>query len=301
MKKTNKIIIMLTLLILVGVIVVWQSNGIEPKVITVANANVESAALPFTYNNYAAALKVYVNDEGMVNYAELKKHPEKLNAFLGALATLERQTYDNWKEREKIAFWVNAYNSLTLKAILENYPIRSSFFRSLKFPKNSIRQIPGVWDKLQFVVMGRKITLNEIEHKILRVKFDKPRIHMALVCAAMSCPPLRNEPYQPEKLDKQLDDQSRKFMSNTMKFKMDKEKNRVYLSVIFKWFGGDFVKKFKPTEGFADHKEAQRASLNFISRYLNENDAQYLKDSKYKIEYLDYDWTLNQQQKESQK
>ena len=141
------------------------------------------------------------------------------------------------------------------------------------------------------------MTLEDIEHKQLRAKFTEPRIHMALVCAAMGCPPLRNEAYRGEKLNTQLNDQSKKFMSHSGKFKIDRANDTVYLSKIFDWFGEDFVKKFKPEKGFAGPKDPQRASLNFTAKYLTKTNSEYLRDKKYKIKFLDYDWSLNEQKK----
>ena len=258
---------------------------------------ISNTSMDAALDEYDAVLKEYVDDKGLVNYQQLKAHSKRLDAFLTAVAGTKKTEYDIWSENDKIAFWINAYNVYTLKTIIKNYPIKSGFFASLRYPKNSIRQISGVWDKLKFDVTGKKMTLDHIEHNQLRAKFKEPRIHMALVCAALGCPPLRNEAYRGEKLNAQLDDQSKKFMSHNGKFKIDRTKNMVYLSKIFDWFGEDFVKKFKPEKGFTDHKDPQRASLNFAGKHLSQADAEYLRDKKYKIKYLDYDWSLNEQKK----
>ncbi|KKK47462.1 hypothetical protein LCGC14_3154940 [marine sediment metagenome] len=202
----------------------------------------------FSYDDYATVLRKHVDDKGMVSYAGLKENPEELNRFVRALAVLEPKTYEGWDETAKIAFWINAYNALTLKAIINHYPIKAGLISGLAYPANSIRQIPGVWDKLQFLVMGQKMTLNQIEHETLRAKFNEPRIHTALVCAAVGCPQLRNEPFVGEKLNAQLDDQSKGFVTNPAKFRIDRDNGKVYLSSIFKWFGGDFVKSHAPQD-----------------------------------------------------
>ncbi len=252
-------------------------------------------AQSFSYDDYADALKAYVNDNGMVNYAQLKSHSEKLDSFLSSLAALDRNVYDGWQNPAKIAFWLNAYNACTLKAIIDHYPIQSSFFASLRYPKNSIRQISGVWDKLQFTVMGQPMMLDGIEHGTLRKEFHEPRIHMALVCAAMGCPPLRNEPYTGDRLSAQLDDQARRFLSNPAKFRIDAQGGTVYLSSIFKWFGEDFVTKYGVDQGYGNHSAVERAVLHFISGYLGKEDADRLSAGDYSISYLDYDWSLNEQ------
>ncbi|RME78198.1 MAG: DUF547 domain-containing protein [Planctomycetota bacterium] len=212
-----------------------------------------------------------------------------------SLASQSKKEYKSWSLKEQLAFWINAYNGLTLKLIINHYPIQSSFFKSLAYPKNSIRQISGAWDSITHDVMGEKLTLDTIEHKILRKYFHEPRIHMALVCAAMGCPPLRNEPYLPSKLDSQLDDQTKKFLSNNKKFKIDRKEKIVYLSAIFSWFGKDFVEKYGTKTKFKDHSEPERAVLNFISSYLSKDDKEFLEKEKYSISYFKYDWSLNEQ------
>jgi len=248
----------------------------------------------FDYEGFSATLGKNVDDNGMVGYKTLKADRKALDKFAAAVGALPPEVYNGWTEAEKIAFWINAYNGLTLKAIIDHYPIEPSFIASLRFPKNSIRQIPGVWDKLKFRVMGGEMTLDEIEHSRLRRDFNEPRIHVALVCAAMGCPPLRDEPFTGEKLDGQLDDQTTRFLSDPEKFRIDRSKGRVYLSPIFKWFGGDFAKSYGTDAKFAGHGESERAVLSFIGAYLSESDAEYLSKGDYDIEYLDYDWSLNE-------
>lgn len=250
----------------------------------------------FSYDDYAAVLKDHVDDKGMVNDKKLKAAPQRLNALITAMSKVNQKSYDRWNNNEKIAFWLNAYNVLTLKVIIDNYPIKSSFFRSRIYPKKSIRQIPGVWNKIKFNVMRQDLTLGHIEHKILRKKFNEPRIHMAIVCAAKGCPPLLNKPYTAQRLNEQLDDRTRRFLANPKKFKLDRDKKRVYLSPIFKWFADDFVDKYGSEENIAKHSKNTSAVLNFVATYLNKNDSDNLRSGKLKIKYLKYDWSLNEQQ-----
>ena len=142
--------------------------------------------------------------------------------------------------------------------------------------------------------MGQNLTLGHIEHKILRVEFDEPRIHMAMVCAAMGCPPLRNEPYTGDKLQEQLDDQTRRFLANAEKFKIERTKKSIYLSPIFKWFADDFIKKYGPQKNIGRHSKKDSAVLNFIASYLENTQKDYVLTGKYKIKYLKYDWSLNE-------
>ena len=205
---------------------------------------------PFSSSDYRAVLHAHVDDRGTVDYSRLKADMGKLDAFVASLAVGNPAIFEKWPEKDKIAFWSNAYNALTLEAIVDHYPIRATGLKSLLYPENSIRQIPGVWDKLKFGILGRELTLDAIEHSILREKFEEQRIHLALVCAARGCPQLRNEPYDGAKLDEQLDDQARRFFADPAKFRLDRDKATVFLSPIFKWYGQDFVKRYGNTANF---------------------------------------------------
>ena len=282
-RKLNTHICLVAVLVLAGLV---ASHGSAKK----------AEAQSFDFSDYDAVLKTFVNDKAMVNYKQLKAQAEPLDAFVGALAGLGPDRYETWGEKDKIAFWLNAYNGLTLKVIIDNYPIKASFWRSRIYPKNSIRQIAGVWDEITFNVMGRKLTLEHIEHKILRVKFNDPRIHMAMVCAAMGCPPLRNEPYVGAKLDEQLNGQAGHFLANSAKFNIDRREGRLYISPIFKWFVEDFVKSYGSQANIGGHDRQESAVLNFIASYLPEADKNYVLGGKYDIKYLKYDWSLNEQQ-----
>ncbi len=244
---------------------------------------------------YAATLRAFVDATGMVDYEGLKRNPRHLNTYLHYISTVPEQTMDPWSDPDKIAFWINTYNALTLKAILDHYPIKSSFFRSLTYPKNSIRQIPGVWKKLKFTVHNRRMTLEHIEHKILRVQFNEPRIHVALACAAKGCPALRHEPYAGPRLDAQLNDQAAAFLADITKFKIDRKKNIVYVSPIFKRFGKDFVKTYAPPENTGDLDLELSAVMNYLATHADALFRPYLYRGKYEVKVLDYDWSLNEQ------
>ena len=248
----------------------------------------------FNLTHYTQVLRHVDKKSGLVDYRRIQEKPDDLLTFVKQVAEVTSEQYESWSQSEQLAFWCNVYNGLTLQAIVEHYPITKKPKITQDAPANSIRQIPGVWKGHKWRVMGREMTLDEIEHKVIRPRFEKPEIHMALVCAAMSCPPLRHEPFTGEKLQAQFDDQTRRFLADALRFKIDRAGKTVYLSAIFQWFGEDFVKGFVPKQGFGSHSEAERASLHFISQYLSESDAAYLRKGKYRIAYLPYDWSLNE-------
>ncbi len=246
---------------------------------------------------YGAVLSQHVKGQGMVDYRALKANRRELDRYVRSLAGLDPKAYHAWNDPQKIAFWVNAYNGLTLKVIVDHYPIKKGgLISGLRFPDSSIRQIPGAWDEIRHAVMGKPMTLDQIEHDVLRKQFNEPRIHLALVCAAMGCPPLRNEPYTGDRLDAQLNDQARRFFADPHKFRIDRRQNVVYLSSIFKWFGGDFAGKYATSE-FQQAGTGLRPVLNFVSRHVSPEDVQYLKGQPYTVDYLDYDWSLNEERK----
>ena len=253
-------------------------------------------AEPLSNDLYAGVLKVYVNDQGLVNYKELKANRRDLDAYLALMNGVSASDYEKWAAEEKIAFWINAYNALTLKSIIDHYPIQASLLRSLQYPKNSIRQISGVWDRLTHPVQGQEMTLDYIEHEILRKQFQEPRIHFALVCASRGCPFLRNEPYDGKRLKEQLDDQVRRFLGKKQNFEIQEEKKIVSVSSLLDWYGDDFIAGNAPGEAYPGHRDGERATLAFVSRYLPDQEKAYLRRGDYHIRYVEYDWRLNEQE-----
>jgi hypothetical protein len=174
---------------------------------------------------------------------------------------------------ERLAFWINAYNILTIDLILDHYPVASirdigSFF----FP---------VWDKPVATIEEREVSLGFIEHEILR-KMGEPRIHAAIVCASTSCPPLARTPYRPESIDRELSAAMTTWLASPKKgIAIDRDQKQIRLSAIFKWFGEDF--------------EAAGGVLSSVAPFVSPEDASWLKEhgDSASVRYFDYDWTLN--------
>lgn len=251
----------------------------------------------FSHDSYARLLAARVDGRGQVDYAGLRQNPKDLDEYLETLARLEAASYETWPSGHKIAFWINAYNALTLKAVIDHLPIRASGSKAAESSKSSIRQIPGVWNRLEFRVLGQAMTLDRIEHKILRKEFREPRIHLALVCASMSCPPLRREPYLGETLETQLEDQVRRFLAKPENFAFDRARREVLISSIFKWYGGDFVEAYEPSSGFQGLGRTERAVLLFCALHVPEAERRWLETTSYRVLYQKYDWSLNEQEK----
>lgn len=215
---------------------------------------------------YAALLKKYVKNSH-VNYDGFKQDERLLNEYL---AILSHANVKLLSEKSRFAFYINAYNAFTIKLVLTKYPGINSIKETGSFFSNP-------WNQKFISLQGKTITLDHIEHKILRPKFKDPRVHFAINCASKSCPPLRDEPYEGQTLENQLNDQAESFI-NDKKNTFIKQ-GTLFASKIFKWFEADF----------------SDTPLLFIRRYATGELKEQLDSSgeNIKIDYLDYDWTLN--------
>ena len=227
-----------------------------------------------------------------VDYAQLTRDRSVLDAALTSFNGPDTVAEPSWTGAERFAFWINAYNAFTIAAIVNHYPIRARWF-SLA-PSNSIRQIDGVWTKLKWKAAGRELTLDEIEHGILRPAFKDPRVHFAINCASRSCPPIREEPYVADHLDAQLDDAARRYLASPSGVRITG--NRLQVSSIFKWYGEDFVARFA---GPNDQRrsERDRAILGVIAVYGPPEAAELARSGRAQIEFLSYDWSLNDRER----
>lgn len=233
----------------------------------------------FDHSAWNALLEAHVVD-GMVNYDAFAASHEFI-AYLNALA---RTDPSNLPRHDQLSFWLNAYNAYTIRLINvhgERESIRN-IDKSFGFLKAY-----GPWKEKIAVVGGHAYGLDEIEQDIIRPRFNEPRVHFALVCAAMGCPPLRSEAYVGERLDAQLDDQARIFLASPAKNRVDVSTRTVYLSPIFVGFR-DYIKDFGGTE---------RAVGRFIARYYADGpERRLLESGDFEVKQTNYDWTLNSQQ-----
>ncbi|MBW2590490.1 MAG: DUF547 domain-containing protein [Deltaproteobacteria bacterium] len=215
---------------------------------------------------YATLLEKYVK-QGQVDYQGFKAEEAKLDQYL---KVLEKTDSDNLSRNEQFSFYINAYNAWTIKLILSGYP-------GVKSIKDLGVFLKKPWKKKICRIDGDVITLDDIEHKILRPRFKDPRVHFAINCAALSCPPLISEPYRGDTLNRQLDHSVRAFINNPQRNYL--EDNTLYISKIFKWFSEDF------------HDDV----VGFFLKYAQGDLKKQLEESKSKIKvkYLDYDWSLN--------
>jgi hypothetical protein len=221
---------------------------------------------PVSHDIWDGLLKKHVKSNGFVDYKGFIKDKATLQKYLDQLSSAHPQ--DSWSREEKMAYWINAYNAYTVKLIVDNYPVKS-----IKDIKNGIPFVNTVWDIKFIKIQGEEYDLNNIEHGILRKDFEDARIHAAVNCASVSCPVLRDEAFVANKLDAQLDDAMKKFVNDGERNKISASNPK--LSSIFKWFSGDF-------------KDDAGSVRKFVNKY-----AQTKINESADIEYLDYDWNLN--------
>ncbi len=291
-----KTIFLITILVLTIFSSFTKSRNNQNSFVYYAISAEETNRFDQRHSIYDSLLKEHVQD-AKVNYKGIIKSSEKFNDYITQLGLVSQEVYQNWTDEVRLAFWINAYNAFAIKAIIDNYPIKRNYsLIGLFLPSNSIRQISGVWTDLQFQAVGRKVTLGEIEHEILRKEFNEPRIHFAINCASMGCPDLRNEAYRPDIIYDQLESQSIDYVNNQEKgVRIDTENSKVQFSQIFNWFGDDFVESYGNTKLFEERSFKEKAILNFVLKYLkSEGERDYLKRNGFSISYLDYDWSLNE-------
>ncbi|MCX5633034.1 MAG: DUF547 domain-containing protein [Phycisphaerae bacterium] len=247
---------------------------------------------------FAPILKEYVNQQGLVNYPKMRRFRAQLDDAIERFANLPPEVYITWSQSEKIAFWMNAYNICTLKAVIDNYPIKPSRFMLLFYPANSVMHIQGIRDKTYFMIMGIQYTLVEIERDVLLGRFEEPRVLFAISYATMSSAGLRPEPYLGKVLEKQFDEQAKNYFASPNGFRIDEASKVVYLSPIFKmyqWHEDSLLKRYGTNQLFRQFQPVDRAVLNFVKDYISPANADFLKKKEYSIEYIRYDWQLNEQ------
>ena len=254
-------------------------RGWVPRLALVAAALLTPGAAPGfdpAYEGYGRLLARVVKG-ARVDYGTLVARRADLDAVAAAFDAPEATDVARWSRSEQMAFWINAYNVFTLRAIVDHYPIRGRWFTI--DPRNSIRQIDGVWTTLTWRAAGRTVTLDRIEHEILRPTFRDPRVHFAINCASVGCPPLGAEPYVAARLDAQLDDAARQYLASRQGLQI--ADNRLRVSSIFKWYGADFG------------TPSDRAVLAFIAHFGPPAAAALAASGRAQLAILDYDWSLN--------
>jgi len=236
------------------------------------------APAPIDHTGFDALLRRHVAD-GLVDYDAFARSGE----FQDYLERLAAARPDELPEAEQLAFWINTYNAWTIQQI--NAHRERESIRNIN-KTLGLLSLKGPWSEKMVRAAGRTLSLDDVEHGIVRKEFDEPRIHFALVCAALGCPPLRSEAYTGPRLEEQLEDQARAFLLRSPgKNRVDAEEATVWVSSILTWYQDDF--------GGTDAALGQ-----FLARYWPEGeDRQLLLSGRFKLRKTEYDWTLNSLEK----
>jgi hypothetical protein len=241
------------------------------------------------WNDLVAKNVVWIDagHASQVRYAGFESNRAQLKVYLDSLSAVTRQEFDGWSKAEQLAFLINAYNAFTIEKILTRYP-------KLKSIRDFGTLVGNPWKDRFFTLLGAPMSLDGIEHDTIRKPgvYDDPRIHFAVNCASIGCPALRNEAYVAERLDTQLEDQTKRFLSDRSRNRYAPQSNTLEVSKIFDWYGSDF-------------RSGDRGKTDlpaFFARYASQmNDTpeaqQRIRDGTAKIVFLDYDWALNDARK----
>ncbi len=230
------------------------------------------------HSGWDALLKKYVDDRGNVDYTKWKASAADQKALDVYIVQLSTAAFPaNASQADRLAFWINAYNAVTVKGILKEYPTPSI--------RNHTAKLYGynIWKDLQLLVEGKAYSLEAIEHQVLR-KMNEPRIHFAIVCASIGCPRLLNQAYSAEKIDEQLTLNAQAFFADRTKFVADPQSGTIQVSPILSWFAEDFG---------AD----AATQMKTIAPYVPTSAQSLANSGRARVKYLEYDWGLNDKAK----
>ena len=229
-------------------------------------AGLKEGKSTFDHSSYDQLLRKHVSETGAVSYTGLAKERKTLQQYI---KSIERADFSKYGREELLALIINAYNALTLDWIIDNWPLES------------IRDTHKPWKEKRHKVGGATVSLDFLEHQLLRVPelFTEPRIHFGVNCASKGCPPLRNEAYVGSKVRDQLEDATVKALRQ--KGQLEVRDGRVWVSMIFSWFGDDF-------------RRGESNLATFLIPRAPAPAAKILREEgEGSIRYLDYDWSLN--------
>jgi hypothetical protein len=248
----------------------------------------------FSHESFDKVLQRFTDDQGLVNYTALKEDSRYLERYYHLISTYSPDSHPDLfpTENHKLAYWINAYNATAIKIALNYYPISNVL--DVK-PPAVFFLLP---DKSGFFVFqrltygGKTTNLYYLENRVIRKRFQEPRVHFALNCAALGCPRLPRSSFIGEMLERQLDQETRKFLSEERNYRIDHEKKAIFLSSIFKWYEKDFLSWYQDR-----FPKRNTTLLDYIALYLSEDKAEELKKNAagYRIRFIPYDWGLNNQ------
>jgi hypothetical protein len=230
---------------------------------------------------------LYVRD-GLVYYRALKSDRSRLDRYVNGIGSAD---VAGRPRDEQIAFWINAYNAIALKTVIDNYPI---VLRSKEYPARSIRQVPGAFERNAHRVAGKNITLDQIEQTIL-ADFGDPRVFLALGRGAMGSGRLRSEAFSASALERQLTEVANECATRSQCVDINKQANEVRVSSIFSWRQKEFSAVYadKADQLFASRSPIERAVMALVSPRLLTTEREFLEPNQFKVVFIPFDWSLN--------
>jgi hypothetical protein len=228
--------------------------------------------------------------DGLVYYRALRSDRGQLDRYIAAL-NVTPAAYGAWSRDEKVAFWLNAYNAIVLRTVVNSYPIQG---RAGTYPAGSIRQIPGAFEGIKHRLAGRTLTLDEIEKTVLP-EFKEPRVYLALGRGALGSGRLRSEAYTGGKLEAQLRAVQAEFVNDQSMLRIDRLTGRMTVTPIISWREAEFVAAYdKGAEGsYAQRSPVERAVIAFIAPNLFRLEREFVEKNAFQMAFHDFDWRLN--------
>jgi hypothetical protein len=252
-----------------------------------ASPNAQSGAEEARRRNLDEILDLYVRD-GLVYYRALKGDRRRLDTYVSGLSGA---SIASASREEQIAFWLNAYNALILRTVIDHYPAPR---RSKDYPAGSIRQVPGAFEGTRHQVAGKTLTLDQIEQTILPA-FNDPRVFLALGRGAVGSGRLRSEAYAPDSLEQQLAEAAAECTSHAHCVNVDPAAGRMLVSSIFSWRSKEFAAAYadKALPVFSSRSAVERAVLALVEPKLTSIEKAFLARNEFKVEFVPFDWSLN--------
>lgn len=256
---------------------------------------------PVITDRTAAIFSTYVDQGGYVDYQRLRHKRIVLINAEREINKIHHLEFMSWSNKEKMAFWINTYNLFTLKMVVDEYPIQQVLYMKIFYPFASIRHIIGGRTKKYYKVRNLEYTIDEIEEELQR--FNDPRVNLALSYASIGGALLRNEAYDPKRIDEQLTDQIRKYLKSPNGMRIDRENKTVFVSNIFNQHKSAFISKYGSIKKFRDREPDIQACLSFITStvsaadttylYISKENAKFMETQDFTVQFIKYDWRLN--------
>lgn len=255
-----------------------------------APAQQPAPAVDALHRPFDEILDIYVRD-GLVYYYALRQERGKFDRYVASLGDVSADTLKSWPRERQLAYWINAYNAFVLRTVIDNYPIRG---KSADYPANSIRQVPGSFERRTFRAGGRMLTLDQIERDVIG-EFGDARALLALSRGALGGPRLKSEAFTAERLDEQLATMVTELVASRDLVFVDVPNDRISVNALFSWREAIFTQSLaaRAPAAYASRSPIERAVMALIDPLLVPNEAEYVRKNTFRMAFHDFDWKLN--------